>query len=51
MTLINKNEKALTEKLNHLVELAKAYYFFFINWGFFYWNAGNLTFKYKLGDC
>lgn len=51
MTLRRLNENALTEKLNNLVQLSKAYHLFFFNWGFYYWNAGILTFKYKSGNC
>lgn len=51
MNFSKLNAEAKNEKLNSLVQLAKAYYFFFFSWGFFYWNAGTLTFKYKLGDC
>jgi hypothetical protein len=50
MNLKDLIEKALIEKLNQLVESAQSYFYFFFNWGFFYWNAGTLTYKYKKGN-
>lgn len=44
------NEKALRQQLNSLVQLANEYYFFFFSWGFYYWNAGTLTYKKIYGN-
>lgn len=44
------NEKALKEQLNSLVQLANELYFFFFSWGFYYWNAGTLTYKKIYGN-
>lgn len=47
MNAMRKNENSLNEKLNRLVQLANAYYFYFFNWGFFYWSAGTFSYAYK----
>ncbi|MBN2793838.1 MAG: hypothetical protein JXR88_00425 [Clostridia bacterium] len=51
MTFLSKSKKTIMAELNNMIDLAKAYFFYFFNWGFFYWSAGYFTFKYKFGDC
>ena len=44
------NKKSLISKLNNLFELSNEYFFFFFSWSFFYWNAGNLSYKKIYGN-